>query len=288
MNDISTRQNQTNLINLLKAQRVAYSKCKKYQTFDTVSIIIALITPIIGFANSQTLDILSVFGAIWTILYLVFDTIRKRKSSLGAKIQEQFDTELFNIGWNKILCREKVDVDTTIELFSEYKKNDLFNWYSTEITPDLEKEISIILCQRINLSWDNILKFRYSKILLIAVILFYTLILITSLCINYGIFDILKVTSPTIPFLIYGVQNFYNIKSQRETKKQLIQDIDQMLEDYKNTRALPQFSQIRNIQDVIFNERNTVEKTPDWFYKIYKQKFEDMTDETIKIIKTNL
>ena len=163
MNNINTKQNEPQMINLLKAQRVAYSKCKNYQIFDTISIIIALITPIIGFTNNETLDILTVIGVIWTILYLVFDTVRKGKSSIGAKIQEQFDTELMNINWNSTLCREKVPIDTITELAVEYKKNDLRNWYSTEITYDLERSIATLLCQRINLSWENTLKFKYSK-----------------------------------------------------------------------------------------------------------------------------
>lgn len=288
MNDISTKQNLQSMIDLLKAQRIAYSKCKHYQIFDTVSILIAIITPIVGFANNSSLDVLTVIGVIWTILYLVFDTIRKSKLSIGAKIQEQFDTELYDMQWNNTLCREKISVDNITEFANEYQNNDLHNWYSQEITTDLDKNIAVILCQRINLSWENTLKYKFSKALLICVILYYAIFFVIVISINYGIYDTMKILSPTIPFLVYGVQNFYNVKSQRDTKKNLIQDIDREFMNYSNTKILPSDTMLRNIQDVIYNERNSIEKTPDWFYKIYKQKFENHTDEVIRNLKNSL
>lgn len=287
MNNISIKQSQQPMLDLLKAQRIAYSKCKSYQIFDTISIIIAILTPIIAFTNNKTLDVLTVVGVIWTILYLIFDTIRKSKLSVGAKIQEQFDTELFEIEWNNTLCRDKISIDTITELANEYNENDLQNWYSLEITPNLEKNIAVILCQRINLLWENSLKFKYSKALLICVIIYYSIILGIVITINYGIFDTMKLISPTIPFLVYGVQNFYNVKSQRDTKRQLIQDIDNALNNYSKSRILPTNTILRNIQDVIYNERNSIEKTPDWFYKLQKQKYENHTDEVIRNIKNS-
>jgi len=288
MNNIATKQNDAKFISFLKAQRIAYSRCKNYQVFDTVSIIIAIMTPIIGFTTPKILNIITVIGVIWTILYLALDNIRKNKSSLGAKIQEQFDTELFKIKWNSILCKEKINIDTISDLALKYKKNDLFDWYSVEITPDLNSALAIILCQRISLSWENALKTKYATILLWSVIIFYSIIIATSLIINYGIFDTFLLISPTIPFLVYGVQNFLTIKSQKENRERLITEIDNLLDTYKNTRNLPDENIIRNIQDVIYNERTTIEKTPDWFYRLFKQKFEDRTDEIIRNIKSEL
>lgn len=286
MNDISTKQNTQPFIKLLKAQRIAYSKCKNYQFLDTVSILIAIITPIVGFTNTNLLDTLSVIGVIWTILYLAFDNVRKNKSSLGAKIQEQFDTDLYNIRWNYILCKQKVSIDIISDLSVKYKNNDLLNWYSVEITSDLNKNIAILLCQRINLSWENRLKYKYAVILLWSVIIYYLIFLLTSLVLKYSLFDTLFLISPTIPFLVYGIQNFYNIKSQRETKQQLIEEIDNFLHKYKTVRSIPTENDLRNIQDVIYNERNNIEKTPDWFYSLFKQKFEDRTDEITRNIKS--
>ena len=107
MNKINQKQNEKVFIDYLKAQRVAYSQCKTYQFVDLISVLIAIILPIIGLINSEYVNFLGAFGVIWTIIYLVVEHFRKNKSQQGAKIQEQFDTELFEIPWNEVLCKNK-------------------------------------------------------------------------------------------------------------------------------------------------------------------------------------
>ena len=48
MNKIISRQNEDEFIELLKAQRVAYSKAKKYQILELMDALVALFFPIIA------------------------------------------------------------------------------------------------------------------------------------------------------------------------------------------------------------------------------------------------
>jgi hypothetical protein len=123
MNDITTRQNNPNLIELLKAQRIAYSQCKTFQLFDVVSVIIAIIFPVLTLKFPAYQNMINAFGVLWTIAYLLTEIYRKNKTTQGAIIQEQFDTELYNLKWNEILCKEKVSIDTIQELATKYSKN---------------------------------------------------------------------------------------------------------------------------------------------------------------------
>lgn len=161
MNRITEKQNESKFIEYLKAQRVAYSQCKSYQVFDVISVIMAIILPVIGMLNEDIVNYLGAFGVLWTIIYLVTENYRSKKTEQGAKIQEQFDTELYDITWNEILCKEKINSDTQIDLANKYDGNDLSDWYSTEIDSSLPKAIAIILCQRINFSWELKLRKRY-------------------------------------------------------------------------------------------------------------------------------
>jgi len=72
----------------------------------------AIVLPIIGMYRTDIVNYLGAFGVLWTIIYLVTENYRKKKTEQGAKIQEQFDTELFEIPWNEILCKNKVNTDT--------------------------------------------------------------------------------------------------------------------------------------------------------------------------------
>lgn len=286
MNRITEKQNESKFIEYLKAQRVAYSQCKSYQVFDVISIIMAIILPIIGMLNNDIVNYLGAFGVLWTIIYLVTENYRNKKTEQGAKIQEQFDTELYEIPWNEILCKEKISSDIQIDLATEYKGNDLLNWYSTEIDSSLPKAIAIVLCQRINFSWELKLRKRYVTFLIILLLTYYGLFIIFFISKNIGVYDILLLIAPSLSFLIYGVQNSINLKNHINSKNETLKQIDQILDKYSENREIPSDSTLRQIQDIIYNERTVPEKIPNWFYRLSKSTNEDRTDTIIKLIKS--
>ncbi|MCB0537156.1 MAG: hypothetical protein KDE33_06470, partial [Bacteroidetes bacterium] len=88
MNRIAQIQNEEKFIEYLKAQRVAYSQCKVYQVFDVISVLMAIILPIIGMYQNDIVNYLGAFGVLWTVIYLVTENYRKKKTEQGAKLQE--------------------------------------------------------------------------------------------------------------------------------------------------------------------------------------------------------
>lgn len=285
MNRITQKQNESEFIEYLKAQRVAYSQCKTYQVFDLISILMAIVLPIIGMYKSDIVNYLGAFGVLWTIIYLVTENYRKKKTEQGAKIQEQFDTELFEIPWNEILCKSKVNTDTCIDLAKEYDGNDLANWYSLEVDSSLPKSIAVILCQRINFSWELKLRKRYVTFLIILLIAYYGIFIGFFVAKNIGFYDILLLIAPSLSFLIYGVQNSLSLKNHIKSKNETLSQIDEILNKYSENQEIPTDSTLRQIQDIIYTERTVPEKIPDWFYKLSKSKNENRTDNIIKSIK---
>lgn len=287
MNKLNQRQNEKIFIDYLKAQRVAYSQCKAYQIVDSISILIAIVLPIIGLINKDYVNFLGAFGVIWTIIYLVVENFRKNKSQQGAKIQEQFDTELFEIPWNEVLCKNKVNRDIQIDLAKRYNGNDLTDWYSKEIAVDIPREIAVLLCQRINFSWELNLRKKFVFSLITVLLIYYGAIIITSIIVNLGLLDTLILLAPSISFLILGVQNVGALKAQSKSKEEYLDLIDSKIQEYSLNKTLPDIVFLRQIQDVIFNQRNFLEKIPDWFYNRFKEDNENRTDEIIKSIKAN-
>lgn len=287
MNDITTRQNNPNFIELLKAQRIAYSQCKTFQLFDVVSVIIAVIFPVLTLKFPSYQNMINAFGVLWTIAYLLTEIYRKNKTTQGAIIQEQFDTELYNLKWNEILCKDKVSIDTIQELASKYSKNDLTNWYSVKIGNSNPKEIAIILCQRINFSWEITQRRKFVTFLSIIASLYYLAYILIGFKNNIGFFDLLVMLSPSISFLIYSVLNILSLKSHIKSKNETLKFIDKDLESYKVNRTLPTSEKLRQIQDVIFTERTVPEKVPDWFYRLKKSNNENFIDDLIIKIQNN-
>ena len=287
MNRITQIQNEGKFIEYLKAQRVAYSQCKVYQLFDVISILLAIVLPMIGILNKDIVNYLGAFGVLWTIIYLVSENYRKKKTEQGAKIQEQFDTELFDISWNNILCKNKVNSDTQIDLAKDYEGNDLSNWYSLEVDSSLPKSIAIILCQRINFSWELKLRKRYVTFLIVLLASYYGLFTAFFIFKNIGFYDMLLLVAPSLSFLIYGVQNSLSLKNHINSKNETIGQIDQILDKYSVGGETPNENILRQIQDIIYSERTVPEKIPDWFYKLSKSSNEDRTDNIIKSLKAN-
>jgi hypothetical protein len=287
MNDITTRQNNPNLIELLKAQRIAYSQCKTFQLFDVVSVIIAIIFPVLTLKFPTYQNMINAFGVLWTIAYLLTEIYRKNKTTQGAIIQEQFDTELYNLKWNEILCKDKVSIDTIQELATKYSSNDLTNWYSIKINDSNPKEIATILCQRINFSWEITQRRKFVRFLTIIASLYYLTYVVISIKNNIGFFDLLVMLSPSISFLIYSVLNILSLKSHIKSKNETLRFIDKELDNYKVNSSLPTNETLREIQNVIYSERTVPEKVPDWFYRLNKTKNENFIDNLIIKIQNN-
>jgi len=288
MNDITTKQNNPNLIELLKAQRIAYSQCKKFQIFDVVSVIIAILFPLLTLKFPNYQNAINAFGVLWTASYLLTEVYRKNKTTQGAIIQEQFDTELFNLKWNEVLCKDKANIDTIENLASNYSKNDLQNWYSIKIDNSLPKEISILLCQRINFSWEISQRQKFVTFLSVIALLYYGIYIVLGFKNNVGFFDLLVMLSPSISFLIYSVLNVISLRSHVKSKNETLKFIDKELDNYKQSRnSLPTSETLRQIQDVIFTERTVAEKVPDWFYRLNKSKNENFIDNLIIKLQNN-
>ena len=286
--DIIKIQNEEKYLSLLKAQRVAYSQAKLFQIFDLLSVVIAVIFPIVGIYNSKFINILSGFSVVWTIIYLIAEGFRKKKTIEGAKIQEQFDTELFDIEWNSILVGEKVKPDKIYDLRQKKKNENSFrNWYSTKIPQNLPKNIKIILCQRINSSWELDLRSRFVLVLISLIVIYYGTFITISIIKNIGLYDMLLLLSPSISFLVYGVQHSIALNKQVKSKNELLTKIDKKIEEYSNSKKIPTEIEIRQIQDIIYNQRTVPEKIPDWFYKIFRNYNENKTDKLIEEIIKN-
>src|SRR4051812_23567705 len=109
MNKISERQNEERQMNFLFVQRELYSGAKKYFIWrTTIALVFATIGPIITSLNDE----IGIYIGITAIAYLLIDNlflerIESSKRLNAAKIQELFDTYLFELPWNKFVAGKK-------------------------------------------------------------------------------------------------------------------------------------------------------------------------------------
>lgn len=281
-NDIIKRQNNQENIHLLKAMRVAYSHSKNFQFFDLLSIIVAVVFPLLIIYIPQWITWVELISVLFGIGYFFVEKIRSNKAEQGAKIQEEFDIGLFKITWNNKKYGNKIIDDIIDALSKKYNKADLYDWYSTNITSSLPHNMASLLCQRINLSWEMRLKIKFGRLLLFLLLAYYIIPSGYFFYYNLGFRDFIFLLIPSFGFLIFTIKTRRDIKDQIDTKKETLEEIDNDWDNFVGLGKIVSEIDLRAYQDKIFENRLLPERIPDWFYKLNKKKDELTTNDIIK------
>jgi hypothetical protein len=293
-NSISYKQNLSEPLNCLAAQRTLYSKAKQLSLTQILLsvpliIVIAIITMVFNDKSLsqkigvQQIDIswIAAFVGVSVALFDLFvitPAINTLKDK-AAKIQELFDTSVFQLPWNGVAAGRMPDHEEIIKYSRRIRENPeeinkLKNWYSDKLD-SMPLSISTIMCQRSNLWWDLDLRNYYSNIItFVAFILFFIL-----LCI--GLYDeltlkkfFLVVLAPALPIIIFAAR-------QRIDNRNAINQLT-YLKDLLNTGWNEILSMdlsdddilglARKLQDQIYLNRKNNPLIFDWIYELRKSK----------------
>lgn len=292
MMSINKRQNSELNLKRLAAQRQLYSDAKKLMHIQfTISGIVLMILAVIGNVID---DQYAVYIVITAIFCAIIDElfISKRVDGLkqnAANIQEEFDCEVLQIPENHLKYR----LGSTLEKTQEYSKKylvkhddyDLFkNWYPG-IDGDEDRSTKI-KCQKTNCWWNQNLREKYSAFLILSTISIFVVLLIVVLLKDITLNGfIMSVLSPIIPgvVLVYKIirDNKKTISNLNHTKSKL----DEIMEKLKSKSEYPdgQFqSDVRCLQDLIFDIRVTSPLIADKFYFWYRERYEEIARDTNK------
>jgi len=247
---IKDRQNEAESILFIRAQRKAYSIAKNYYLFRMALSILWPILAIIIFINFEknTSNLILIISSIIVVLTFSIEYFEKYYTRLGAVIQEQFDTMIFDIKWNEPICGEKIKKEVILQLAQKEKtKEDLLkDWYSG--IEDDENSKFILKAQRMNVSWTSQQKKIFSKILLLLFLL--SLISITTLGIMQNLLlseYFILLFFPSLSLFLYlakGVIDFY----------QQFRDLDRLntyICNLQNKKHVT-IEELRKVQDSIF------------------------------------
>ncbi|MGK6878011.1 S-4TM family putative pore-forming effector [Morganella morganii] len=284
---IKNRQNKPENIKKLQAQRQMYSDVKFWMVFIFVFGVISPIAMsfITFFLNNDffskkysfnKIDIgyISAAIAVFSAVYIEFHSgFLKRMKEHAAKIQEEFDTDVFKLPWDNINVGSKIDRG---EVFNKSKKfikknpnyNGFYDWYTSKAAsfryPD-----SIAFCQQQNLCWDSSLRLNIvflSKIILFVIVL---IMLTLGLLNDFTLRSFLvNVIFPLLPICLYfyKVITEHNETIEEMDRLKVINEtlINSMLEDNEENDV---FTQCRQLQTAIYNHRKSARPIPNWLHK---------------------
>lgn len=283
---IHIRQNSPESIEQLRAQRSCYNIVEKMYVWR---MIISIFLPIFSvsmyflFDNSLSNFVLILAG-IGLLVCLILESYEQTYSVKGAKIQEMFDTHVFQINWNTALLGDKVSLED-IHLLAQKDKtpdSELANWYTGLVSDD--ERINILTAQRMNLSWTHRQKHKFKWVLILT----FSIILISSIVIGCLmklslITFLITFIFPSLSLYIYLLKNFIEIHNQGKELQRVILLIEQYIEN-----GSPKKSDLRSIQDAVYiYGRIPNHIVPNFIYKLLRPKYESSFEKTNKKLTTN-
>ena len=265
---IQERQNQPESLAKLAAQRLLYSRAKRMRNTGMVLIIVVAILGLVA-SVVEDKDFSRFIPLIALIMWFLDQEVLIRKGNKfkteAATIQEAFDCFVLDLPWpvQKGIQHPTSDRVQQLAIEAESKpkiSEGLRNWYPPDTIPN-DPILSKIHCQRINCWWDVSLRRRWSKVLKVGFWIFAVLVLFLSVLTEITVAKLIAIIASNIRILAWGLGE---INSQTEEIER-IDRIHRHLSSFTDGTS-PSPSEIRSIQDEIFEHRRSNPPVPDWFY----------------------
>ena len=205
----------------------------------------------------------------------------KKERVLAAKIQQQFDCNVFELQWNKYTFGAQPSLEDINSNVKSSNDEDFINWYDREVDT-VDRMLAVIICQRINLTYDVALRKKFlSYITLICSIIFIA-IMVVAFCENEGLrTTIVFVAVPLIPIIRWFFSTRKANSDNMEKCERIKKIIDDYLEEYRNNGIVFNDIDLCEIQNCIYEHRKTAFKIPDFIYNKMRSKQEEATHITV-------
>ncbi|WP_102694149.1 S-4TM family putative pore-forming effector [Rummeliibacillus pycnus] len=278
---IKERQNTEESIRYLRAQRQSYKIAKQIYM---VRMFLSIVWPIVAvifyftFENNFANGIL-IISSLILIFTFFMEFYEEKYTKIGATIQEQFDTNIFDMKWNLALVGEKIS-EEQIYTLAEKEKTDiseLIGWYTGINTDD--EILYTLKAQRTNTEWTIRQKEAFSIFLLIIAILIFVVLLLIACWNNFLVADFfITLFFPTISLFLYLIKGWVDFSHQVKELKRITAQLNSLLESEKTSKY-----QLRFIQDAIYVYGRVPNNIiPDVLYKKLRKKLEMIFTSTNK------
>lgn len=308
MNPIDSLQNKEESISKLSAMREAYSGSKSILLVNLyLSVVAATLLSFVTLAlNSQEITSLvglqkrdiSTWASSYGILIALLDVflmsrIIKSKRELGAIIQEDFDTSVFQIPWNHILVGERPSPERIYELKQKYLKRDnpetLSNWYPVDDQNLAGDPVSIIICQRTNLEWDSSLRRAAQLLSSLGLALSFISLVAVGIWLDVSLSQfVFSIFVPAFPLFLYGIKLFTEHSQSISRTTQVKGHAENIIQDIQtsNIDAETAARTVRQLQDAIYTHRSTSRPISDRLHKFFKKGYEEKARYAAKSLRT--
>ncbi len=275
---IATRQNDNRLLKVLAAQRHVYAQVKLARLFRLLCTLLASagISVVIFLQPDQIVKLIAGgFGALLAITGFVLERFEPHWVKHAARLQEVFDTRLFNIPWNAVIAGSEPspeEIEAEARSFSG-NKAELHDWYGD--VSGLSANTAVLLCQRTNVSWDGRSRRRYAILVAAATGLAVVMLLGVGVAHGASLLDwLLLLAVPCLSTVLYGTKVSLDNFGLTKERDSLAKAIDAAVKEALRG-APPDTTRLRQFQDQVFLLRCKTTVVPDAWHKWVRPDFQN-------------
>ncbi|MGQ5575090.1 S-4TM family putative pore-forming effector [Streptomyces sp. ECR3.8] len=272
---IAEAQNQDRSIRLLAAQRRMYSDIKALNNLRLAVVVVGGVSGAVCalvFANARSV-IGAVSGVTLLCLSLAGASSEKAKTKKAAAVQEEFDTTVFKLPWNNENS-QRVSPSEVARASLRHRGDGLNDWYAD--TDDAPRPLDILMCQRSNLGWGISMHRAWASSALWACIAILVIsavpCLVMSLTFSAALFGVYVPLIAVVKELV----EIWRSNLESALRKDVTEGrASHLLANFLEDGALPSESDCRQLQNEIWESRQTNAIIPDWFYKVRRSRDEE-------------
>lgn len=281
-NDIPMRQASDENRCLLRARHRNYRAAKVTQG---LLVLVSILLPVVGVWIGPKVPEIRPYLALASLILLVmetaqFDRIQKDRLKRGAKLQEQFDTDVFGLPWNRFVTGAPVDHEDVRRLsakpLSDKREAHFQAWYEACIGR-VPLHLARLIGQRTNISYDSRLRRRYGGWLLTVTFVFGVALLYTGLYEGLQFPDlIMSLVVPFLPVLTWALRERMQQANAAISLANLNGEWDKIwTKALGGADATALTFESRSLQDAIYQHRERSPLVFDWVYFIFRSANED-------------
>ena len=276
---IAERQNTPESLAKLAAQRLLYSRAKRVRN---IGALLVLTIAMLGLAASVSADqclgqFLPLFAlTMWFVDQEVLKRMEARIRTEAATIQEDFDCFVLDLPWPTHKGIDHPTSDRLRQLSEEAKSKPgisegLRDWYSPAAIPE-HPLLSKIHCQRINHWWELTLRKRWNGLLTVGSWSFVFVVLLLSVCTGITVAKFAAIAASNLRVIAWA-------RDEVRDRFMEIQQMDRMHRHLSSYTAenVPSPSDIRSVQDEVYELRRSKSPLPEWFYWLNRDRLERET-----------
>jgi hypothetical protein len=276
-NDILALQALDENRRLLRARHRNYNAAKLTQG---ILVMLSIILPLVGVLVGPHMPEVRPYIALSALILLLLETalidrVQKDRLKWGAKLQEQFDTRVFDLPWNRFVTGAPVEPEDIRSLsakpLSQDRERHFETWYELCVGR-LPIHLARLVCQRTNISYDARLRRKYGNGLLILTVSFGVVLLFIGVVMGLKFADlIMTLLLPFMPVLTWALKERLQHANTAASLTNLGTEWDKIwVKALGGADPVTVTTDSRALQDAIYRHRERSPLVFDWVY--YRQR----------------